>query len=266
MPHGVDPPHGQQHMGMWLNLAVAGRAPMHVQVGHHATRDELLAHEVLRQPHRLGLAQLARQGDLDLASQLAPALLTVPAHFAGGHLVPERLPIQPTAGRSFGQDDLAMDHAFLGQEVLAAAQLLVEQTLARAVGRRRDDPAPLLTADDLGLEVVDRHPELPRAAYRDRTSPRRTPASKSAAFVYARTEADLHCAPVLVTRLQGGPSGSVGSDVHAAADRLGRTERRHGTHGAHRARQRMAGPPGGNSHLVSAPDGPWLPGQAPVTG
>ncbi len=87
---------------MWLNLAVAGRAPMHVQVGHHAPCDELLAYEVLRQPHRLGLAQLARQGDLDLAGQLATALLAVPAHLAGGNLVPERLPIQPTAGRSFG--------------------------------------------------------------------------------------------------------------------------------------------------------------------
>ena len=52
-PAPLHPPHGQHDMRVRLRLAVRPYAPMHVQVRHHATVHELLAHEVTRQCHRL---------------------------------------------------------------------------------------------------------------------------------------------------------------------------------------------------------------------
>ncbi len=162
-------------MRVRLRLPIPGLPPMHAEVGDHAASDELLADKILRQPDRLGLAQLARQGDLDLAGELALALLALPADLAGGHLVPQGLAVQPAAWRTLGKDDLGVDYPGLGQIILREAELFVEQRCRRAVGCRRDDAAPLLAADDLHLEVVDRHagPLLAEAPYQ----PARPPAS-----------------------------------------------------------------------------------------
>jgi hypothetical protein len=77
---------------MRLHAPVRRAAPVHCKVGHHAARDELLTHEVLRQAHRLRLAQLTRQRQLDLAGQLALPLR--PAQpLARRHLIPQHLTV-----------------------------------------------------------------------------------------------------------------------------------------------------------------------------
>ena len=156
-------------MGVRLGVAIGGRAPVHIEVGHHAAGDELLAHEVLHQADRLPLAQLARQGDLDLAGQLTvpgprrsllPASsveVGTPERVAGRHLVPQRLAVEPARGCALWQHDLAVDHARLVLVVLRATDLVVEQAFAGPVSGSGDDPASLPPADDLGLEMKDRH-------------------------------------------------------------------------------------------------------------
>jgi hypothetical protein len=44
-----DLPHGQHDVRVRLRFTVRANTPMHVQVGHHAARHELLPHEILRQ-------------------------------------------------------------------------------------------------------------------------------------------------------------------------------------------------------------------------
>ena len=83
LPPWHDLAHGQHDVRVRLQLAIRRPAPMHVQVRHHAARDELLAHKILRQPDRLRLGQLTRQGNLDVARKLR--VLTL---FARLHLVP----------------------------------------------------------------------------------------------------------------------------------------------------------------------------------
>ena len=147
-----DPPHRQHDVRMRLRLAVGGPAPMHVQVGHHAARDELLAGEVAHQPDRLALAQLARQGELDLARQhrVAAALDAL-------HLVPQRGAVQPARRRPLRQQDLGMHEPGLGEVVERAAEALVVQRSGGPVGRRRNRAAPLRALDHLRAEMVDRH-------------------------------------------------------------------------------------------------------------
>jgi hypothetical protein len=62
--------HRQHDMRVRLRLAVSRPAPMHVEVRHDAVRHELFTHEILRQPDRLRLGQLAWQGKLHLAGKL----------------------------------------------------------------------------------------------------------------------------------------------------------------------------------------------------
>ena len=125
---------------------------MHVEVGHHAARHELLAHKIPRQPDRLCLAQLARQGNLDVARELRVAALLPRLH-----LVPQRAAIPPARRRPVRQHDLPMHHAGLEGVVVVAVQLVVVQALCRAIRRRRDRAAPRATANHLGGEVIDRH-------------------------------------------------------------------------------------------------------------
>jgi hypothetical protein len=132
---------------------------MHVQVGDHAARHELLADKILRQPDRLGLAQLPRQGQFDLARQHR-----VVALLDGRGLVPKSLAIQPAEGRALGQQDLGMHHAGLGQEILGAAEFGIIQRLGRPVGGSRDHAAPFRALDDLRLQVVDRHRPIRRCS------------------------------------------------------------------------------------------------------
>ena len=63
--------HGQHHMRVRII-----RVPVDVEIRHHSAADEFVAHVIARQPDRVGLAQLLRQGKLDLACDLRiPALL-----------------------------------------------------------------------------------------------------------------------------------------------------------------------------------------------
>ena len=62
--------HRQHHVRMRLGLAVRVHRPMHVQIGHHPARNELLRDEVARERHPLLSAQLPRQRELHLTGQL----------------------------------------------------------------------------------------------------------------------------------------------------------------------------------------------------
>jgi hypothetical protein len=84
-PVALDRAHRQHDMRVRFDLAVWIARPMHVEVGNHPARHELLAHEILRQSDSFGLRQLARQGELDL-----PCQHRVLAPLDRLHLVPQR--------------------------------------------------------------------------------------------------------------------------------------------------------------------------------
>ena len=147
-------------MGVRLRGAVGRGAEMHIEVGDHAAGDELFTDKVLRQRDRLGLAELARQGNLDLARQHR-----ILAALARGHLVPQRLAVQPAARGTFRQQDLRVHHTGLGQEILGASEFGVIQRLGGAVGGGGHHTAAGGALDHLGLEVIDRHATpIPEAA------------------------------------------------------------------------------------------------------
>jgi hypothetical protein len=151
-PVALHAAHRQHDVRVRLRLAVGAPAPVHVQVRHHPARDELLAHEVLRQRDRLGPRQLARQRHLHVARELriAPALARL-------HLVPQRRAVAPPRRGAFGQEDLRMHDAGLGREVVVAPQPLIGQPLRRAIRRSGNGAAARCTGNHLGREVVDRH-------------------------------------------------------------------------------------------------------------
>ncbi len=105
-------------MRMGLRRAVLRLPPVNVEIGHHATGHELLAHKITGQRDRLRLAQLARQSQFDLPRQhrIVPAL-------DGGHFVPQCLAVQPPGGRRPRQQDFRMHHPAFGEKILRPAQL-----------------------------------------------------------------------------------------------------------------------------------------------
>jgi hypothetical protein len=68
-PSLADLARGQHHMGVRLGSPSAPISQC-IEIGDHAAIDELALDEVARQPDALGLVQLARNGELDLAGQL----------------------------------------------------------------------------------------------------------------------------------------------------------------------------------------------------
>src|SRR3954451_9891867 len=76
--------HAQHHVRVRLRLALCVDRPMHVEVGHHAARDELLLHELAGERDGLSTDKLARHSELDLAGELR-----VLALLAGLDLVPQ---------------------------------------------------------------------------------------------------------------------------------------------------------------------------------
>jgi hypothetical protein len=125
---------------------------MHIEIGHHAARHELLADKILHEPDRLDLAQLARQSEFDLARQ--HRVITA---LDGRDLVPQHLAIEPARRRAHGQQNFGMHHTGLGQKVLRPAEFCIIKRLGRPVGCSRNDAPPLRALDHLRLQMVDRH-------------------------------------------------------------------------------------------------------------
>ena len=142
----------QHHMRMRLRLSVRSDIPMHVQVRHHPAIDELLAHEIPRQPDAVCLRHLARNRELHLTGKLRIA-----THLNPLHLVPQHRPVQQPRRRTLRQQHLRMHHAGLVGEVVRAHQTLVFQLRRRAIGRRCNRAPAAGSADHLRMQVVDRH-------------------------------------------------------------------------------------------------------------
>lgn len=93
-PGLVHAPHRQHHVGVRLGLSISADVPMHIEVGDHAARDELVPDKVPREINALGLIKLARNGELDLAGKLGIAPL-----LASLNRIPQALPFVELFGR-----------------------------------------------------------------------------------------------------------------------------------------------------------------------
>ncbi len=147
-----DRPHGQHHMGVRLRRPVCRVIPMHVEVRHHATLDELAIHEVARERYTILAPHLARDREFHFARQLR-----VFALLGCLDLVPKRRAIAEAIRRTLRQQDLRMHDARLRREILRTLQPVVLQLGSRTIGRRRYRAAAGRAGDHLGREVVDRH-------------------------------------------------------------------------------------------------------------
>lgn len=139
-------------MGMGLRHAVFGHVPMHIEIGDHAPIDELRPNEVAGKLDALRLSHLARDGEFHLAGELG-----VLADLEGLDIVPEPFAVGPCLGRVVRQHHLGMDDAALGREVVAALEPVVPQPRRRAVGGGGHRARAGRAADDLDVEVIDRH-------------------------------------------------------------------------------------------------------------
>ena len=119
-PFGTGFAHRQHHMGVGLGLAVRAHVPMDVEVGDHAVIDEPALHEVPRQGDPLGLIQLSRDRELDLAGELG-----VLAFLDALDLIPERLAILPALGRASRRHHLGVDDAGLVGEIVVPSEPLI---------------------------------------------------------------------------------------------------------------------------------------------
>jgi hypothetical protein len=77
--------HGQHHMCMRRGLPVRAEVPMHIQVGDHAARDELVSHELACEPDPFFRVELAWNRAFDFARQLR-----IFANFNGFGFIPQR--------------------------------------------------------------------------------------------------------------------------------------------------------------------------------
>ncbi len=139
-------------MGVGLGLAVRADVPMHIEIGDHAAIDHLALDECAGELNGLGLIQLARKGELDLARQLG-----VLARLAGLDRVPQPFTVRPLLRRAVRQHHLGMDDAGLVGEVMVAIQPLVVQPRGGTIGSRGQGARSVGAADDFDAEVVDRH-------------------------------------------------------------------------------------------------------------
>lgn len=143
---------GQHHMGMRLRQPVGADVPMHVQIGDHAARHELVAHEVTGQLDPLCFGHLTRDRELDFARQLR-----VLAQLDRLDLVPQGFPVVETFRRVFRQHHLGMLDAGLVGEIVGSTEPLVVQSRRGAIGSRRQRARPGRAGDHLRREVIERH-------------------------------------------------------------------------------------------------------------
>ena len=114
--------HRQHHMRVRLRLPLRIMIPMHVEIRHHAAVDELGLHEVAGELHAIVAVQLARQGELHLTGELR-----ILAFLRGLDLVPQCRAIGKPRRCPLRSQDLGMNHARLGGEVVGAAEPIVMQ-------------------------------------------------------------------------------------------------------------------------------------------
>jgi hypothetical protein len=124
--------HGQHDMGMGFGHPVLGHVPMHIEVGDHALIGEFGLHEVAGKFDALRLRHLARKGEFDLAGKLR-----VLPNLEGLDIVPKPFTVAPCRRCIFRQQDLGMNDAALGREVMAALKPVIAQPRGRTVGRGR---------------------------------------------------------------------------------------------------------------------------------
>ena len=164
-PVTLDLPHRQHDVRVRCHLAVPVPRPMHVQVRHHAARDELLPHEVPCQCDPFGLGQLARQGKLYFARQhciLATfdSLNLIPKPRACRTIsVPRVVGRVPSLWRAVGQHDLRMHYAIFGGVVIGSIETLIQQLGRGTISGGSNGAATGGALDDLDREMIDRHAE-----------------------------------------------------------------------------------------------------------
>ncbi len=118
----------------------------------HYARRVLVGDKLAGERDALLLRQLARDGELDLPTELRVLSLLGRLDF-----VPQGLPGAQPLGRSGGQHHLGMDDADLVREVVVTVEPLVVQLWRRAAGGRRHRARAGAAANDFCREVVDRH-------------------------------------------------------------------------------------------------------------
>ena len=137
-------------MGFWQSICIP--VPMHVKIGNHTLIHELRSREVAGERDALCLTHLARNGELYLPGQLRifPNLDRLDG-------VPELFAVRPYVGRVLRQQHFGMHDATLGRKVMGAVQPLVAQPRRRAISSRGHRAGTGGAADDLHVEMIDRH-------------------------------------------------------------------------------------------------------------
>jgi hypothetical protein len=110
-------PHRQQHMRMRPRQAVRTCGLVHVEIGDHPAGHELLLHVGPHQRDIVGIRELARQRQLDLARQLRVLAPLVPPD-----LVPQVLAIGEPVRCPRRQEHRRVDHPRLARALLAPAR------------------------------------------------------------------------------------------------------------------------------------------------
>ena len=116
-------------MSVGLGYAVRADVPMHVEIGDHPAIHKLIAHKVARKLDALFRRHLARDRELDLASELRVDTL-----FTGLDLVPQLFAIRQMLWRAVRQHHFGMDDARLVRKVMVPIYPLVMQPRRRSVG------------------------------------------------------------------------------------------------------------------------------------
>ena len=148
-------PHGQHDMGVGVAVVALPVGRVNVQVGHHAKRDKLVAHEAAHEFGPLRVGQFVRQVQQDLAAKLG-----VLALLAALDRVPKLGTVVQRGGRGGGGHDFGKQGGGLAGVVERLAGALVLKAGGGAVGGGVDRAAPAASPDHLRLEPVCRHAPL----------------------------------------------------------------------------------------------------------
>ena len=129
--------HGQHDMRVRLLLPVRRMPPVQRHVRNHALGHELLAHITVDQGAPPLRVQFTRKGDFHFAGKLG-----VLAPLCRLDTVPQTGAIEHPVGRPIRGHDLPMLDVGFARVVVAFAQALVGQPLARPIGGGGDRAAP----------------------------------------------------------------------------------------------------------------------------
>lgn len=119
--------------------------PVYVEISDHTALDELRFRKLSRQPNTLGLVELARDRELDLACELRVDPLL--GRFDG---IPQLFTVGEMLGRAIRQHHVGVNHAGLVREVVMPVDPLVVQQRGRAIGRGSNRARTAGARNDLG--------------------------------------------------------------------------------------------------------------------